>query len=110
VTTQENVLLLKNLTEQKARQILNEVIQNSINVKFSKHALVRMLERGVSRPQVIKVLKRGWFDEQPYRTANGNWKMALSGISAGHDIKVACALDYKEETGNYVVIITTYIV
>ena len=46
VTTQENVLLLKNLTEQKARQILNEVIQNSINVKFSKHALVRMEESG----------------------------------------------------------------
>ncbi|MCU7837214.1 MAG: DUF4258 domain-containing protein [gamma proteobacterium symbiont of Taylorina sp.] len=110
MTSQDNVILLQNLTEQKARQILKEVIRDSFNIKFRPHALERMEERGITRPQIIRVLQRGRFEEPPHRTPYGNWKMTLSGISAGHDIKVACALDYKEETGNYVVIITTYIV
>ncbi len=109
MTSQDNVILLQNLTEQKAKQILKEVIQDSFNIKFSKHVLDRINERGVTRTQIIRVLDRGRFDELPFRSAKGNWQMTLSSISAGHDIKVACALDYKEDTGNYVVIITTYI-
>ena len=107
--TADNVLTFTHLSEQKAKEILQEVTQSSFNVKFSKHALERMEERGITRPQVTRVLTRGNFSESPHRSVNGNWKMTLVGIAAGSEIEVACALDYNETLGNYTVIITTYI-
>lgn len=107
---EDNVVRLINLTEQKAREILNEIAQDSSRIEFSKHARQRMSERNITLVQIIRILGRGKFEEQPHRTPNGNWQMKLSGLSAGHDIKIVCALDYKAETGNYAIIITTYIV
>ena len=108
---QDNIINFPELSEKKARDILQEIIKESSKVKFSTHALDRMIERGVSRTQVIKVLSgRGRFEEAPHRTPKGSWKMTIVGISAGHEISVTCALDYSEKTGNYAVVVTTYII
>ena len=56
--TNNNVLKFINLTEHKAKKILQEVTQDSCNIKFSIHALKRMKERGISRPQIIPILNR----------------------------------------------------
>ncbi|SEH07920.1 DUF4258 domain-containing protein [Candidatus Venteria ishoeyi] len=105
-----NVVSFNTLSEKKAGEILKDIIKDSSRVKFTHHASDKMVKRGVNRSQVIKVLSgRGQFKEPPCKTPNGNWKMTITGISAGHKVSVVCALDYNEQTGNYVVIITTYI-
>lgn len=106
--TQGNVVAILNLTEQQAKEILEDVITDTSRIKLTKHARERMKARKITFPQVIRTLGRGRFDELPTRAPGGSWKMTLSSISAGQDIKVACALDCDEK-GNYVVVITAYL-
>lgn len=109
MSLEDNVVSIDRLTEQRAKEIIKEIIQDSSNVRFSFHVRERMIERGVTITQIMRVLEMGVFVESPYRSIKGNWKMTLSSRSAGYEIKVACALDHDQSCGNYAIVITTYI-
>ncbi len=73
------------LTERTARKIIIDLAKNHSNrVKLSKHAKIRMSQRGISIRQV--------FTEEPFQEPNGDWKFNIKGVAAGDIITLTIAL------------------
>jgi len=103
----QNVLEL-DLTPILAKQILKEIVEaDDGRVFFARHAEQRMVERGITRKQVLCCMKNGRFAEEPHRGPGGDWKMTLDSVSAGDVITVVAALDYDHER-NITIVITAY--
>ena len=101
-----NVLEL-DLTPVHAKRILEDVAQESGRVYFTNHAEERMIERNITRHQVLRCLKHGNIIEGPCRNINGNWQLSIHVFSAGENITVVAALN-KDKSGNYIIVITAY--
>ena len=83
------------LTERTARKIIIDLAKNHSNrVKLSKHAKIRMSQRGISIRQVFSVLcsKHNIFTEGPFQEPNGDWKFNIKGVAAGDVITLTIAL------------------
>lgn len=104
----DNVILFNNLSENNALRKLRELAENSSKVLFSDHAVKRMKQRKITRPQVICCLKHGQIEEGPYRNTHGAWQMRLSVKAAGEIINVVAVIDHDTMTGEHSVIITVF--
>lgn len=93
------------MTPHQAKVILNELASNGGRVFFTHHAEERMIERAITRTQVLRCLQKGSFEEEPAQDARGSWAMRLRLFTAGEYIRVAVALDQDQE-GNFAVVIT----
>lgn len=102
-----NVLQVSFLRCNDAIELISNLAKDSKNVRFSKHARDRMLERDVSDIQVIRCLMSGRFEEEPSRSSKGNWSFKMRVMDSGESITVVGALDY-DNRGNHVLVITTY--
>ena len=81
----QKVVSLK-LTIEVARERIRAAAQDSSNVAIGSHAQERMNERDVTLKEVIDVLRKGYIDELPTRTAHNEWQckvtLKLRGIRA----------------------------
>ena len=93
------------MTPHQAKAILNDLASDGQRVFFTRHAEERMVEREITRMQVLRCLQVGSFEEEPARDVRGNWAMRLRLFTAGEYIRVAVALD-EDQHGNLAVIIT----
>lgn len=100
-----NVISL-DLRPEKAKQILKEVVKAE-RVFFTTHIRDRMVERSITRKQVLRCLEHGLIIEGPYREPGGNWKMNLETVSAGDRIVTVAVLD-RDESGNFCLTITVF--
>lgn len=100
-----NVVALLNLDKATANKILDVVCADSLRVRITEHATKRMIERQITRRQVIACLRNGVFVEDPARTPSGSWKMTKQVRTAGDDVTVVAVLDNRGN-GNYAVVIT----
>ncbi|MFT6905751.1 MAG: hypothetical protein ACJAS1_002409 [Oleiphilaceae bacterium] len=83
------------LQEGTARTIINDLAENYTNrIRWSDHVKKKMLERGVSTAQILRMLKNrhAVFREGPYLEPNGDWKFNLRGKVAGDLIELVVAL------------------
>jgi len=95
------------LSVHSAAKLIKELAECSERVFFSKHAKKRMIERDITRVQILRCLKTGIISEGPAKSVKGNWEITVSGISAGNSINVVTALD-KDSNGDYALIVTAY--
>ena len=95
------------LSRANAKRIITEIVKESGRVFFTDHAEQRMKQRKITRIQVLRCLQHGSFTEGPYRDIKGNWKFNIDSFSAGENLTVTAALD-RDNSGNYIVVITTY--
>lgn len=103
---QSNVLKL-NLSVAEAKKILQQIAADPSRVFFTNHAEERMVERSITRKQVLCCIKHGAIIEGPYREPNASWKLKLETISAGDRVTTVCVLDY-DDNGNYCLIVTVF--
>lgn len=103
-----NVLRME-LGPRSARKIVGEIAEDSSKVFFTHHAESRMVERRITRSQVLRCLRHGVVIEGPYRDTHGSWKLNMEVASAGSVITVVVVLDWRESIGDYAIVITTYL-
>lgn len=99
---------LLNLTPKAALEILRECAADDRRVFFSPHARQRMVERQITRLQVLRCLEKGSLSEPPHRDVRGDWRCTVSHYTAGAHVSVAVAFKFHEETGKRVVIVTVF--
>lgn len=95
------------LSKKKALQVIRELSADSGRVFITRHARDRMLERCVSRPDVMCCLESGQITEGPALEANGAWRCTVNWFRAGSPLTVVAVIDYDDE-GNFIVVVTTY--
>lgn len=105
----QNVTDIKHLSPERALNILRKTAKDSSRVFFvEEHAEDRMEERGISRPQVFRCLRKGKIIQEPEIDEYGLWRMGLNVLAAGDSVTVIASLDYDDK-GNYIIVVTTYI-
>jgi len=67
---------------------------------FSDHVEMRMVERGINRTQVCRILARGRLKGEPQwqtdqRTSQAGWKCQFNGVSAGSRITAVAKLVFS---------------
>ena len=62
------------MTASRAEAIIREAAQDSDNVIYGDHALVRMDERDFSDHDMLGVLRTGIVMQEPTKTNRGEWK------------------------------------
>lgn len=85
------------LTADSAKQIVRELAyEHSAKVVLGSHSRERMKERGISRRQIIDVLRNKYstVTERPCQTPRGSWKFNILGVASGTRIEVV--IDLKE--------------
>lgn len=78
---------------------------DSANVLIVTHAKKRMVERRITRSQVIACLQKGTVSESAYLTPRGDWKATVSHRTAGDNVSVAVAIQAKGD-GDYCIVVT----
>lgn len=96
-----------NMTDFDALKILRECVADDGRVFFSKHAIERMIQRKITRPQVLLCLEKGKITESPCRDPKGDWRCTIEHYTAGCIVTVAVAIKHNNN-GERTVIVTVY--
>ena len=66
------------LTKSVARQRIRDIAANSGNVIIGAHAKERMVERGIFRPDIDRILRTGDVSDEPEPAELGEWKCKVT--------------------------------
>ncbi len=107
----DNVIQLSSLSADEAEQYIKDIARTSGRVFFAPHAKQRMIERHVTRKEVIDCLDGFRFFEEPHWSLkHSNWQMTIESQSMDGFLRIGLSLGNKtqDEDGkaNYVLIIT----
>jgi hypothetical protein len=95
------------MTDDEAVAILRDCAEHDSRLFFSKHAEERMLQRKITRLQVMTCLTKGKVVESAYRDPKGDFRLTLEHYTAGSIVTAAVAIklnDYASRT----VVVTVY--
>lgn len=59
------------------------------------HAKKRMRQRRISITQARRVVQAGFIDGEPWLDEHGNWRVDMRGTSAGDQITVGLAIEWR---------------
>lgn len=106
----KNVIDIKTyeLTASDAKKKIAAICENNERLKITTHTEQRMIERKITRTQILRCLINGRIIEGPYRDIRGNWKVTIESFSAGEPITVAAVID-RDSIGELILIVTAYI-
>lgn len=90
------------------KPLIREVAETSKKVLFTRHVEERMIQKSITRAQIMRCLKHGHITEGPAQDMKGGWKFRVEVIAAGDSIKVVASL-FINENNNNIVVITAYI-
>lgn len=93
------------LPDTQAKKLLNQIAENTGDVKFTKHARQQMRKRKITLPQVIDCLRRGVIIESPCLNYQGNWKLTIEHYTCGETIACAAEIDM---TSPKIIVITAF--
>ncbi|ALM86998.1 DUF4258 domain-containing protein [Bordetella sp. N] len=88
-------------------RIVRGLATDTVNVKFSGHALDRMRERGYTTTQVYACIRKGSLYEPVHQDIRGDYKCTLRHICSGDEVKVAIALK-RNDRGGWIAVITVF--
>jgi len=95
------------MTDSFFLRIIREVAADTSRVKFSRHALDRMEERGFTTGQVYTCLQRGGIHEPVHQDVRGDHKCTLRHLCAGDEVRVAVALK-RNGRGEWIAVLTVF--
>ncbi|MCL2296970.1 MAG: DUF4258 domain-containing protein [Proteobacteria bacterium] len=91
--------------ERDVERTIRDLANDSGRVFVTRHAKERMLERRVTRPQILECLRKGRITEPLHQEASGSWIGTFSRTVAGQDVDVVAKLQEKSD-GEFVLVIT----
>lgn len=94
MTDEANVVPLR-LSKAYAAKIIKEIAANKDNIVPVPHAKKRMVQRRISVEQARRVVQAGFIDGDPWLDEHGNWRVTMIGMSAGDQITVGVAIDWR---------------
>lgn len=87
----------------QAESLIHKLAEESTNIKFTRHAMERMEERGITDRQVERVLRRGCVVGMPEQVKKNEWKCKLVREgNANRDIGVVTVI----KSGEKLIIVT----
>ncbi len=78
-----------------ARRIVRELAANADNVVPVNHAKRRMRERNINITQILRVVRAGFVDGEPWLDEHRNWRVTMAGNAAGARITVGVAIAWR---------------
>lgn len=100
-----NPVQLHALTERQAIEYAVKAATSSA-LEFTRHALQRMMERGITRVQVARVIQQKSIVEGPFQDMQGRWNCRFEGDDAGDGMAVVVGFYVRK--GVRVTVITTF--
>lgn len=101
-------VLPKSLTRAEAAALIQQVLQDSANLRWKDHVFTRMRERDVTDMQVLQVLRRGEVTRDPKFGEERNWEVTMEAVTAGDLVRVGAAIDV-DSMGLLIVVITVVV-
>jgi hypothetical protein len=95
------------MSNNDALTILRRCVTNDALIFISSHAIERMIERNITRKQIIACLEKGTITEAPHRDVRGDWRCRIEHYTAGDVITVAVAFKFNA-AGERIVVITVF--
>ncbi|ALG69916.1 hypothetical protein VY88_10595 [Azospirillum thiophilum] len=89
-----NVVPLR-LTKPAAARIVKEIAADPDRIVPVPHAKKRMVQRKISITQARRVVQAGFIDGEPWIDEHGNWRVDMRGMSAGEQITVGIAIEWR---------------
>ena len=93
------------LTDAGFLKKLRAIAKDSLRVVLTKHAKQRMKKRRINQRQVMECLRKGWIYERAHLTIQGDWKATIEHPYAGDLVRVAVAIERRED-GDLAVVVT----
>lgn len=79
-----------------ATRIIKELGANSDNIIALPHCLRRIKKRKINMTQIRRVVQAGYIDGDPWwDTEHDSWRVTMRSFSAGVDITIGVAIDWK---------------
>ena len=94
------------LNTSDALRIVRRLAQDSGAVFTTDHANKRMVQRKVTRVQVIECLLKGVITEGPALDIKGSWKFTVSRAVCGDALNAVVALDRDVDKSKVVIVVT----
>ncbi len=91
-----------------AKRVIAETAADSGRVVLTRHVIMRMRQRNITRPQIDDCLFHGVIIEEPVRTSKGGWECKMRRRFAGDLIDLVVAIKHSEETGQRIIVVTVY--
>lgn len=102
--------LPRGLTDERALQLIRELVAMGGRVVFVPHCLERMQLRDVSTEQVMVVLKRGEITRSVrWNNDNQNYELTLRALTAGDEVAVGCRIEVEQLMGEVVTVVTVIV-
>ncbi len=83
------------LTKPAAAKVIREIAADPDRIVPVPHAKKRMMQRRISITQARRVVQAGFIDGEPWRDEHGNWRVDMRGTSAGEQITVGLAIEWR---------------
>ena len=83
------------LSKAEAIRIVRELATDADRVVPVQHARKRMKERGITITQIIRVVRAGFIDGEPWLDEHGNWRVTMIGNPAGAQVTVGVAIEWR---------------
>jgi len=86
------------LSKPGATRIIKELGANADNIIPLSHCIKRMKKRKLSITQIRRVVQAGFIDGDPwFDMEHGNWRVTMRSFSAGVNITIGVAIDWKTQ-------------
>src|SRR5258706_16005959 len=89
-----------------AIRIVRRIAADSANVVFTRHAVQRLKQRRITRPEAIECLRKGLLIEGPAPGTGGSWEMKFERAWGGATIAVGGALEWDGDFADRVIVVT----
>lgn len=89
-----NVVPLR-LSKAVAMRVIREISSDPDRIVPIGHAKKRMVKRKISISQARRVIQAGFIDGEPWVDEHGNWRVTMHGLSAGDQITVGLAIEWR---------------
>lgn len=83
------------LSKPEAAAVIKEIAQDADRIAPVGHGRRRMRERDFTIMQVVRVVRAGYIDGDPWLDEHGNWRVDMRGWAAGEEITVCLAIEWR---------------
>ena len=83
------------LSKPAVTRVIKELGANDDHIVILPHCFKRMKQRKINDTQIRRVVQAGFIDGDPYLDQFANWRVTMRGLSAGTQITIVVAIDWK---------------